>query len=129
MLCDRLKDQRILVYVVCLIYAVGMVLFLTVASAPMMTLAVILMSIGMGGSISLSIAFISLRSPNSARAAQLSGMSQSAGYLFAALGPILTGFLYDLKSTWSIPVVLFIILIVFLAFCGTFAGRGTTVGE
>ena len=124
-LCDKMKNQRILVYVVCVIYAAGMTLFLTGNSALIMTAAVVLMSIGMGGSISLSIAFISLRSPNSQRAAQLSGMSQSAGYLFAALGPIFTGFIYDLKSTWSIPVTLFIVLIACLAFCGTFAGNGT----
>ena len=123
-LCDKMKDQRILVYAVCVIYAAGMSLFLMASSSALMTLAVILMSIGMGGSISLSIAFISLRSPNSQRAAQLSGMSQSAGYLFAAVGPILTGAIYDLKSTWSIPVVLFIALIVFLAVCGSFSGRG-----
>ena len=124
-LCDKLKNQRVLVYVVCAIYAAGMVLFLTGQSSLIMTVAVVLMSIGMGGSISLSIAFISLRSPNSQRAAQLSGMSQSAGYLLAALGPIFTGFIYDLKSTWSIPVTLFIVLIVCLAVCGTFAGHGT----
>ena len=128
-LCDKLKDQRILVLVVCIIYAAGMGLFLVGSGAAMMTVAVILMSIGMGGSISLSIAFISLRSPNSQRAAQLSGMSQSAGYLFAAVGPVLTGFLYDTMSTWSIPVMLFIALIVFLACCGAFAGKGETVEE
>lgn len=126
-LCDRLSDQRKLVYAVCVIYAAGMTLFLTMTAPAMITLAVVLMSIGMGGSISLSIAFISLRSPNSQRAAELSGMSQSAGYLFAALGPIVTGYIYDMKSTWSIPVTLFIILIVFLAFCGTFAGRNCVV--
>ena len=124
-LCDKLKNQRILVYIVCAIYASGMTLFLTGNTTLIMTVAVVFMSIGMGGSISLSIAFISLRSPNSQRAAQLSGMSQSAGYLFAALGPIFTGFIYDLKSTWSIPVTLFIFLIACLAFCGTFAGKGT----
>ena len=128
-LCDKFKDQRCLVYVVCVIYASGMSLFLMAQSAIMVTAAVVLMSIGMGGSISLSIAFISLRSPNSQRAAQLSGMSQSAGYLFAAVGPILTGYIYDLKSTWSIPVTIFIALIAFLAVCGTFAGRGTVSGE
>ena len=123
-LCDKFKDQRVLAYVVCLIYAGGMTLFLLGSSAVLMTLAVILMSIGMGGSISLSIAFISLRSPDSHKASQLSGMSQSAGYLFAALGPILTGFLNDMLSGWTVPVTMFLILIGFLAFCGRNAGRG-----
>ena len=123
-LCDRFKDQRPLIYIVCAIYAVGMALFLTGSGAGIITCAVVLMSLGMGGSISLSIAFISLRSPNSQKAAELSGMSQSAGYLLAAVGPILTGFIYDIKSSWTIPVTLFIILIAFLCLCGFFAGHG-----
>ena len=123
-LCDKFKDQRPLIYIVCAIYAIGMTLFLTGSSAAVITCAVVLMSLGMGGSISLSIAFISLRSPNSQKAADLSGMSQSAGYLFAAVGPILTGFIYDIKSSWSIPVTIFIALIAFLCFCGFFCGHG-----
>ena len=128
-LCDKLKTQSGLVYAVCLIYASGMLLFLMGHTAVMITLAVILMSIGMGGSISLSIAFISLRSPNAQRAAQLSGMSQSAGYLLAALGPVLTGGLFDHLHTWSVPVCMFLLLIVALALCGTFAGANVTVRE
>lgn len=56
------------------------------------------------------------------------GMSQSAGYLFAALGSIVTGFIYDIKSTWSIPIIIFIGGIAFLSLCGFFAGY-STVGE
>ena len=128
-LCDRFKDQRLIVAVTCCIYALGMLLFLVGSSALLITVAVILMSIGMGGSISLSIAFISLRSPNSARASELSGMSQSAGYLLAALGPIVTGLIYDIHYSWTIPIVLFIALIIFLAVCGLSAGKNSTVSK
>ena len=128
-LCDKFKDQRVLIYVVCAIYASGMILFLTGGSSVIITCAVVLMSLGMGGSISLSIAFISLRSPDSSRAAELSGMSQSAGYLLAAVGPILTGFIFDLTSSWTIPVTLFVILIGFLCFCGFFAGHNSCLKD
>lgn len=87
------------------------------------------MAIGMGGSISLSIAFISLRSPNSTKASELSGVSQSAGYLFAAVGPILTAAIFDRTRSWTLPPVLFIILIAILAICGMFAGNHKTVQE
>lgn len=123
-LCDKFKDQRILSVCVAAIYAIGMILFIFAASPVLMTISVILLSIGMGGSISLSIAFISLRSPNSHTAAELSGMSQSAGYLLAAIGPVITGFIYDLTLSWTIPIILFIGLIVILAICGMFAGKG-----
>ena len=128
-LCDKFKDQRILSLCVCVIYALGMVLFLLASSSALTVAAVVLMAIGMGGSISLSIAFISLRSPNSARASELSGMSQSAGYLLAAVGPVMTGAIYDLQHSWTIPLILFIALIAFLAVCGLTAGKNSTVSE
>ena len=87
------------------------------------------LAVGMGGSISLSIAFISLRSPNSGRASQLSGMSQSAGYLLAAVGPVVTGSIFDATASWTIPLILFICLIVLLALCGLSAGADKTVSE
>ena len=128
-LCDKFKDQRVLTLCVCCIYAVGMALFLIGQSSFMMVAAVIVMAIGMGGSISLSIAFISLRSPNSARASELSGMSQSAGYLLAAAGPVVTGFIYDQLQSWTVPLILFIVLIGLLALCGLYAGKNQTVSE
>ena len=128
-LCDRFKDQRILVLATCAVYAAGMALFLLGASAAVLIAAVVLMAIGMGGSISLSIAFISLRSPSPARASQLSGMSQSAGYLLAAVGPVLTGAIYDALQSWTVPITMFIVLIAVLAVCGMTAGNCRTVSE
>lgn len=127
-LCDKFKNQRGIVYVVCAIYGTGMTLFLIGHSQILVTVAVVLMSIGMGGCISLSIAFISLRSHDSKIASELSGMSQSAGYLLAGLGPIVTGLIFDTMSTWNIPVGIFAGLIVFLAVCGHFAGKGVIQG-
>ena len=94
-----------------------------------MVLAVVLLAIGMGGSISLSIAFISMRSPDAARAGELSGMIQSAGYLLAALGPTVAGLIFDMTGSWTVPIICFMALIVLLAFCGLFAGSDRTVGE
>ena len=128
-LCDKFNNQRMLVLGVCTIYGLGMLCFLMGSSTFSMVLAVVAMAIGMGGSISLSITFISLRSPNSVKASELSGMSQSAGYLFAALGPMMTGLIFDVQASWTIPLVLFLLLIVFLAFCGMYAGKNDTVME
>ena len=126
---DRFKDQKGLVLITCLIYATGMTLFLIGQSEVMIIIAVILLAIGMGGSISLSIAFISMRSPNPSRASELSGMSQSAGYLLAAVGPIMAGGIFDATGSWTIPIILFIALIALLAFSGLFAGSNRTVSE
>ena len=122
LLCDKFKQQRGLVMFTCLLYLLGMTLFLFAQVEATLFVATILMSLGMGGSISLSIAFISLRSPNAKRTSELSGMTQSAGYLLAAVGPMLMGLIYDHLQTWTVTIFIFCALIVFLAFAGYFAG-------
>lgn len=87
---------KAILIIICLSYINGMSLFLFSQTQSSTLISVLLMALGMGGSISLSIAFISLRSPNSKRASELSGMSQSAGYILAAIGPTLMGIIYDI---------------------------------
>lgn len=128
-LCDKFKHQKHLVSLTCCIYLAGMMLFLVTSSALTMVLSILLISLGMGGSISLSIAFISLRSPHAQKASELSGMSQSVGYLLAAIGPTLMGAIYDASHSWSIPIIIFIVLIVFLALIGWQAGNDVTVSD
>lgn len=126
LLCGKFKSQRGIVMFTCSIYLFGMLFFLFAGSEMMMLLAVVLMALAMGGTISLSIAFISLRTPNAKRTSELSGMSQSAGYLLAAIGPILMGLIYDGLQTWTLPIVIFCSLILLLAFCGNFAGKNVS---
>ncbi|MDN8817643.1 MFS transporter, partial [Staphylococcus aureus] len=79
--------------------------------------------IGQGSSISLALTLIGLRSENADQAAALSGMSQSAGYLLAAIGPSFVGFLYDHMHSWNGPILLFIGALVALIGAGLGAGR------
>lgn len=129
MLCDKMPSQRPLVILVCFIYLSGMSLFLLGQSEAIIFIAAILMALGQGGSISLSITFMSLRSPNSIRASELSGMSQSAGYILAAVGPTLMGFIYDTAQNWTLPISILIGLILFLIFSGWFAGNDRVTPE
>ncbi len=128
-LCEKFKNQRGVVLVNCMVYLTGMLLFLFANSVVLMVFAVVLLSLGMGGSISLSITFISLRSPNATRASQLSGMSQSAGYLLAAIGPATMGAIFDATNNWSIPIIIFMVCIITLAIVGLGAGKNCTTAE
>lgn len=122
---DEFNNQQGLVMITCLLYLSEMSLFLFSQTQTTMLLAIVLMALGMGGSISLSIAFISLRSSNSTRASELSGVSQSAGYLLAAVGPISMGVIFDTFNSWTLPISIFIGLINFHGFFGWFAGNDT----
>jgi MFS transporter, CP family, cyanate transporter len=58
-----------------------------------------------GSSFGMALLFIGLRSRDTDSANELSGMSQSIGYLIAATGPVIFGMLYDLTKDWTIPLV------------------------
>lgn len=122
-IADKIKHQKLIATIIALIYFVGMVIFLFAISKLSVIISMIFLGLGMGGTISLAIGFISLRTPHAKKAAELSGMSQSAGYLFAALGPILIGFIYDLYKSWTIPIFVLIFLIILLIFLGLKAGK------
>lgn len=53
-----------------------------------------------------AIALIALRSRDAHVTADLSGFTQSVGYLLAALGPLAVGALYDLTGSWTVPLLL-----------------------
>ncbi|MFD7027305.1 CynX/NimT family MFS transporter [Streptomyces sp. NPDC059917] len=83
----------------------------------------LLMGLGSGLLISTALAVIVLRSPDSARAAEMSGMAQGFGYLLAAAGPFLVGVLHDATGRWSLPLLLLAALCVPMTLFGIAAGR------
>jgi CP family cyanate transporter-like MFS transporter len=58
-------------------------------------LAVVLLGLAQGAGIAFVLLLIGVRSPDTAHAAELSSMSQGAGYVIAATGPFLVGALFD----------------------------------
>lgn len=54
----------------------------------------------------LILTLINLRARTTAGTAALSGFTQSAGYLVAALGPVSVGALYDVTGGWTAPLLL-----------------------
>ncbi|MCM3894913.1 MFS transporter [Gordonia sputi] len=57
---------------------------------------------GPGAAISLALLFMVLRSSSATQTGQVSGMSQSVGYILAAVGPIAIGWIHDVTGSWSI---------------------------
>ncbi|MBD7938605.1 MFS transporter [Cytobacillus sp. Sa5YUA1] len=103
-------------------------LFLT-SSTVISFLSIILIGLSLGAAISHSLALMSLRSMNSEQAASLSGMAQSFGYLLAACGPFLLGFLYDLFHQWHTAFFALITVAILFTLCGIGAGRNVFVQE
>ncbi|MFA7084871.1 MAG: MFS transporter [Arcobacteraceae bacterium] len=119
----KLKEQKLVVIVISFLYFIGMLIFLYAVTSFNIIISMIFLGLGMGGSISLAIGFITQRTPNSKKAAELSGMSQSAGYLLAATGPLLIGFIQDISKSWTIALLVLIAVIGVLTLIGIKAGR------
>ncbi|WP_068783775.1 CynX/NimT family MFS transporter [Paenibacillus phocaensis] len=86
-------------------------------------LFILLLGIGSGSTFGLAIVFFSLRSRTTEQASALSGMAQSIGYILAAFGPTLFGYLHDLSGSWDTPLAAITGVSVLTAVFGFAAGR------
>ncbi len=81
---------------------IGLVGFLGCLYAPLSWVwsAAVVMGIGQGAVFSITLSVIVLRAPDTATAAQLSGMAQAVGYVIAAAGPLLLGLAHQWTGDW-----------------------------
>lgn len=122
MLAGKLKDQRLLVAITSLFLLVGYVG--VIAEITSLTIVwAILMGFGGGAGFGLALMFFTLRTESPQDAADLSGMAQSIGYLIAALGPTLFGTLFELTTSWTFSLSLFIVATILLFLSGMKAGK------
>lgn len=82
-----------------------------------------LLGIAQGGTISLAILLIVLRSGEPLITAQLSGMAQGIGYTIAAAGPLTVGILKDYSGNFSSSIALIVFIGTIQTICGYGAGR------
>ncbi|MFC7391821.1 CynX/NimT family MFS transporter [Scopulibacillus cellulosilyticus] len=125
-IADRVSNQKWLAVMTGFFYIAGFA-GLMVNSTSLVILSVIFLGLGQGSAISLALSLFGLRTKNAHQAAELSGMAQSFGYLLAAIGPILFGFLRDLTHTWLTPLTFIIITSVIMLITGYGAGRNKYV--
>jgi CP family cyanate transporter-like MFS transporter len=84
--------------------------------------------IGIGVSVfSMTLTVFSLRTRTAADTARLSAMAQGIGYLFASLGPLLFGLLHGLTRSWTLPLVMVLVVSGVEFIAGSLAGRARFV--
>ncbi|CAN5278127.1 MFS transporter [soil metagenome] len=125
-IAERLTSQRLVLVCAAASSAAGITGLLLFAGATVLPW-IILLGVGQGACISLALTLFSLRAPDSGRAAELSSMAQSVGYLLAALGPAAFGILRDLSGSWSAPLASLLGIAFALAFVSLGAGRDKLV--
>lgn len=116
------KDQRPALLLVLACTALGLALLL---AAPLTWRwpGAVLLGLGQGGSFSLALSLLVLRTANERLAGQLSGLVQGGGYTLAALGPFGVGLMLQAGATTQHIAWLLIGLIGICCGFALFAGR------
>lgn len=122
-LAGRLRSQVWIAFALGMCSIVGYGGLWMGSSYPIMILSIILIGIALGGNFPLALSYIGIRARNGNQAAELSGMAQSTGYMLAAIGPILIGYLYDMTQVWTIPLITLIVISGIVTTFGMLSGR------
>jgi CP family cyanate transporter-like MFS transporter len=118
----RMRGQRPLVLAVLATYVVGLGgLLLAPGQGTLVWVAAF--GLAQGSGFALALTLIVLRSPSPLTAARLGGVAQCVGYLLAAVGPLVLGWLYDLTGGWTVPVLLLVACLVPMTWAGWGAAR------
>jgi len=126
-LATRGKDQRLAIVVVMLLTLGGLFGCLFAPLEGLWGWA-ILLGLGQGGTFSLALTLIVLRSRDSHVAANLSGMAQGIGYTLASMGPLAVGVLHDWTGGWGATGWVFGVIGLGAIIAGLGAGRALYVG-
>ncbi|MGG4455672.1 CynX/NimT family MFS transporter [Brevibacillus porteri] len=127
-IAGRMSSQRSLVTITTMLLLSG-TLGLLYGSSNFIVWWIIMIGIGGGFAFSLSMMFFGLRTENAQQAAELSGMAQSVGYLLAAIGPTLFGYLHDVTDSWTVPLLLLVCASILLFVFGLGAARNRYIGS
>ncbi|WP_433284097.1 CynX/NimT family MFS transporter [Pseudonocardia sp. CA-142604] len=127
MLAARYRRQRAVALVITGVSALGLIGVILLPGGEIPSMA--LLGLGQGAALGLALTLVGLRSPDAPHTSQLSGMAQSIGYMLAAVGPFLVGVVHDATGSWTIPLLLLLVLFVPQAVVGVLAGRDLLVGR
>lgn len=117
----RRVNPRIMTMIPVLVTAAAVVGQLT---TPGLAIAwAILLGLGTGGAIVTALALFGARTRDHHRAAALSGMAQSFGYLLAACVPPALGAIHDATGGWTVPLIALACLAAGSAVVGALASR------
>lgn len=125
-LATRGKDQRLAIVIVMLMTLGGLFGCLYAPIEGLWGWA-ILLGLGQGGTFSLALTLIVLRSRDPHVAANLSSMAQGIGYTLASMGPFAVGLVHDWTGGWNAVGWIFAVLGCGAIIAGLGAGRSLHV--
>ena len=116
-LASKVESQRVIVMYITGLLMMGYLLLFS-GSFGLLVISMIFIGFGTGAAFSTCMLLFSLKARTDMGSISLSGFGQSIGYLLAAIGPFLIGYLYDATGTWTPALFLYLIVVI------TFFGAG-----
>ena len=104
-------------------YLLSTVIYLLSDSLAAMFVCCFLWGISAGSCFSYVLALISLSGKSKAETTWISGFVQMVGYAFAAIGPALFGFIVDAAGSWTIPMIVVMVLSIGYTAAGIISGK------
>ena len=127
-IASKLKDQRILVVIITILFLTGFGLFFT-QSLVLLVIGMVIAGLAMGACFSLCMTFFSIRARTSDGSISLSGFGQSVGYLIAAIGPFLIGYLHDYTGNWISGIIALLLMSLLFFIFGYPAAKNRVVED
>lgn len=111
---NKSKNQTLLLSLVCFCNIAAFMLCLFSSNLFLLSLSAVLFSIPVGGIFAVALGMIANKTKDIQSTIYLSSMAQSFGYLIAAIGPIIFGYLKDLSSNFNLSIIFMIIISILL---------------
>lgn len=127
-IASKLKNQRPIVLFFGFLYLIGFV-GLLMGWTDYSVLWMICIGLAGGSSFSICMMFFSLRTKDAFESADLSGFAQSLGYLCAAVGPVLYGYLHDKFNSFDTANSMYIIIVLIATTASYIAAKNRYVTD
>src|SRR5690625_3360947 len=119
-LASKVESQRVIVIFITGLLMTGYGLLFAEAFG-LLIISMIFIGFGTGAAFSTCMLLFSLKARTDTGSISLLGFGQSIGYLLAAIGPFLMGYLYDVTGTWTPAQFSYLIVVVLFFAAGMVA--------
>lgn len=124
---NGLRNLLIMLFVGYAIAPLGYLI--STSNAVYLTIITIVTGFGSGLAFNMAVVFFTEKTTNPTQTAEVSGMAQSAGYLLAAVGPVLFGFIENISGSWNMIILILVALSTLLALSGLLVARHKPIEE
>lgn len=118
---NKMKEQTSLMAGAGISFLIGLMGVLYIVNL-WVALFLFLIGVGAGMAFSSTMILLVIRTSTSEESNKLSGMVQSLGYVLAALGPLSIGVIADIAQSWTVSIILLIVISIIIIILGYIIG-------